>query len=184
MLGNGLRAYEAGTYGGWGGRSEPVMQEFSFAPADTSAQGMINALSGMSGRATNTYPNFFPAAQRDFAARMRWSVTPKYADANHEPRVRIDGPLEIVVYAGQSVKLSGTVADPDGNTVAVKWWQFVLPDPRGMVEIASPATMETIVAIPKDAKPGEQYHVILEATDNGSPALTRYQRVIMTVKGR
>jgi hypothetical protein len=184
MLGNGLRAYEAGPYGGWGGRSEQGMRGISFAIADTSAQGMVNALSNMSGSTVSAYPNFFPAAQRDFAARMRWSITSRYADANHEPQVRIDGPLEVIVYAGQSVKLSGTAADPDGHAVAVKWWQFVLPDTRGVLEIVSPIALQTMVAIPKDAKPGEVYHVILEATDNGSPALTRYQRVIMTVKER
>jgi hypothetical protein len=184
MLDNGLRAYEAGPYGGWGGRSEPEMQEFSFAPADTSAQGMINALSNMSGHAVSAYPNFFPAAQRDFAARMRWSVTSTYTKANHEPKVRVDGPLEVVVYAGQKVKLSGTVSDPDGNNITVRWWQFMLPDTRSSVEIATLAAIQTMVTIPKDAKPGDSYHVILEATDDGSPSLTRYQRVIMTVKGR
>jgi hypothetical protein len=184
MLGNGLRAYASGFYGGWGGRSEPVMQEFSFAPADTSAQGMVNALSNMSGRAQSAYPNFFPAAQRDFAARMRWSVTPTYARANHEPKVQIDGPMDLIVYAGQSVKLSGTVADPDGQTVAIRWWQFILPDTKHLVEIATPSAAQTMIYIPKDAIPGETIHVILEGTDHGSPALTRYQRVIMTVKGR
>jgi hypothetical protein len=161
------------------------MQGISFAMADTSAQGMVNALSGTSRPATQSgYPNFFPAAQRDFAARMLWSVTPRYADANHAPRVRIDGPLELVVYAGQSVRLAGTVADPDGHAVVLKWWQFMLPDTRSTVEVATPANPQTRIAIPKDAKPGEAYHIILEATDNGSPALTAYQRVIMTVKGR
>ncbi len=185
MLGNGLRAFESGDYGGWGGRSEQGMQGISFAMADTSAQGMVNALSGTSRPATQSgYPNFFPAAQRDFAARMLWSVTPRYADANHAPRVRIDGPLELVVYAGQSVRLAGTVADPDGHAVVLKWWQFMLPDTRSTVEVATPANPQTRIAIPKDAKPGEAYHIILEATDNGSPALTAYQRVIMTVKGR
>ena len=30
-------------------------------------------------------------------------------------------------------------------------------------------------------RPQDQYQVILEATDNGTPSLTRYQRVVMTV---
>lgn len=185
MLGNGLRAYESGPYGGWGGRSEPVMQEFSFAPADTSAQGMVNALSNVSGQASeNGYPNFFPAAQRDFAARMKWTVTTKYADANHAPNLHIDGPKSVIVYAGQTVRLSGTVSDLDGNAVNVRWWQFMLPDTRGIAEIATPGAAQTTIAIPKDAKPGDTFHLILEATDNGSPELAAYQRVIMTVKAR
>ncbi len=41
--------------------------------------------------ATNAAANarFFAAAQNDFAARLKWSVTPKFADANHEPKVRL-----------------------------------------------------------------------------------------------
>jgi hypothetical protein len=185
MLGNGLRAYEFGFYGGWGGRSEQAMKEISFAIADTSAQGMVNALSAMSGgSAKNSYPNFFPAAQRDFSARMKWSVTPKYADANHEPVVRINGPLKLVAYAGQQIKLFGSVSDPDGNAVSVRWWQFEMNDNKHKPEISSPADLQTEVLIPKDAIRDEVYHLILEATDNGSPALTRYQRVIITVKER
>ena len=39
-----------------------------------------------------------------------------------------------------------------------------------------------IAAIPKTAKGGETIHLILEATDAGTPALTRYQRVMITVR--
>jgi hypothetical protein len=126
MLGNGLRAYEFGFYGGWGGRSEQAMKEITFAIDDTSAQGMVNALSSMSdGSGKSSYPNFFPAAQLDFAARMKWSVTPKYANANHEPVVSINGLLKVVAFAGQQIKIFGSVSDPDGNAVSVRWWHFI-----------------------------------------------------------
>jgi hypothetical protein len=98
MPGNGLRAYQAASYGGWGGRglSDRDNQNFSFQMSDTSQQAMAAALSSMnaqSNQAANAYPDFFPAAQQDFAARLKWSVTPKYADANHEPVIKIEGPL-------------------------------------------------------------------------------------------
>jgi hypothetical protein len=32
-----------------------------------------------------------------------------------------------------------------------------------------------------DAKPTETIHILAEATDNGTPALTRYERFIVTV---
>jgi hypothetical protein len=35
--------------------------------------------------------------------------------------------------------------------------------------------------VPKDASVGDTIHLILEVTDKGTPALTRYQRVIATV---
>ena len=154
MLGNGLRAYEFGFYGGWGGRSEQSMKEISFAMADTSAQGMVNALSSMSdGSGKSSYPNFFPAAQRDFAARMKWSVTSRYADANHEPKVSIDGPLKVIAYAGQTLKLFGSVSDPDGNAVSVRWWQFEMNDYKVKPEISTPSSLQTEVLIPKGCCP-------------------------------
>jgi len=38
------------------------------------------------------------------------------------------------------------------------------------------------VTIPEDAEPGQTIHLILEATDSGTPALTSYQRVVATVR--
>ncbi len=38
-----------------------------------------------------THP-FFAAAQRDWAARFKWAVTPNYTDANHNPTIRLVGP--------------------------------------------------------------------------------------------
>lgn len=187
MLGNGLRAYEAGFFGGWGGRvvSERHTNTFSLSATDTSRQTMATALSSMndaSGKSANVYPDFFPAAQLDFAARMKWSVTPKYADANHAPVVAIDGPLTFLASPGETIKLAGTVSDPDGNKLAVKWWQFQVGTYQGKIIISTPNTAQTKVLIPKDAIAGQTIHVILEVTDNGSPSLTAYQRVIITVK--
>ena len=38
--------------------------------------------------------------------------------------------------------------------------------------------------VPPNAAPGQTIHLILEVTDDGTPALTRYQRVIVTVSAR
>ncbi len=126
---------------------------------------------------------FFAAAQNDFAARLKWAVTPKFSDANHPPKVRIKGPLEVSARPGSTVQLEGEVSDPDGNAVTVKWWQFndagTYP---GDVTISAPAALRSTLRVPEDAKPGQTIHVILEATDNGTPPLTRYQRVIVTVQ--
>ncbi|HVV53986.1 MAG TPA: DUF1593 domain-containing protein [Mucilaginibacter sp.] len=189
MLGNGLRAYEDGSYGGWGGREimEKNTKNIFFQTGDTSSRAMAAALSNVNNQAGKTanemtYPDFFPAAENDFAARLKWSVTPKYADANHEPIVRIEGPLNILASAGEKIRLNGTVSDPDGNTVAVKWWQFRVGTYPGKADILNPSAMQTEVQIPKDAVSGQTIHVIFQATDNGSPALTQYQRVVITVR--
>lgn len=188
MLGNGLRAFEKASWGGWGGRGITAEERgISFSLADTSAGAITAALSSANsqqGKGANgtAYPNFFPAAQHDFAARLKWSVTPTYAAANHEPVVRIEGPLQVLAAAGAPVRLSGAVSDPDGNGVAVSWWQFGVGSYPGRVVIENNASLEATVQVPKDAAKGQTIHVVLEATDNGTPALTRYQRVVITIK--
>jgi len=37
-------------------------------------------------------------------------------------------------------------------------------------------------SIPADAKTGDTIHIIFEVKDSGTPPLTRYQHVIVTVK--
>jgi hypothetical protein len=160
LIENGLRAYEHVGYGGWGGRQAPV------SPRTTS----VNAA-------------FFAAAQRDFAARLKWSVTPSYAGGNHEPVVKITGPLALNARAGQTVRLRGTVADPDRHALTVRWWHYQdAGSYPGDIVVRTPTALDTTLQIPSDARSGQTIHVILEATDSGAPPLTRYQRVIVTVQ--
>ena len=93
----------------------------------------------------------------------------------------IEGPLTLTVRTGQKVRLNGIVSDPDGNTVTVKWWQFKVGSYPGDVTFSNPTSLSTDVIVPKDAKPGQTIHCILEATDNSGLPLTRYQRVIITI---
>lgn len=185
MLGNGLRAYESATYGGWGGRKVASTSEaINFQMSDTSQQAMVNALSSANRNAINEFPNFFPAAQQSFAARLKWSVTPKYSDANHEPIVKVEGPLKVLASSGETIRLNGNILDPDKDKVSIKWWQFQVGTYPNKVNILSPTTSQTKITIPKDAVAGQTIHLILEATDNGTPALTSYQRIIITIRDR
>jgi hypothetical protein len=180
MLANGLRAFEDPTYGGWGGRGTQS-QNFSFNMSDTSQQAMVNALSSIN-QDQSGYPNFFPSAQHDFAARMKWSVTTKYSDANHEPNVKIEGPIHVLASPGETIRLNGKVSDPDNDKLSVKWWQFKVGTYVNDVAISNASAEQCRVTIPSDAKAGQTIHLILEATDDGTPTLTRYQRVIVTVR--
>jgi hypothetical protein len=180
MLANGLRAFEDPTYGGWGGRGTQS-QNFSFNMSDTSQQAMVNALSSIN-QDQSGYPNFFPSAQHDFAARMKWSVTTKYSDANHEPNVKIEGPIHVLASPGETIRLNGKVSDPDNDKLSVKWWQFKVGTYVNDVAISNASAEQCRVTIPPDAKAGQTIHLILEATDDGTPTLTRYQRVIVTVR--
>jgi hypothetical protein len=137
----------------------------------------------MSSRTALVNAKFFAAAQHDFAARMKWSVTPRFRDANHEPRVVIKGPLAVSARPGATVRLAGQVSDPDRDPVTVNWWQYhdagTYP---GNITFARADTINTTFEVPADAQTGQTIHVIVEATDRGTPALTRYQRVVVTVQ--
>jgi hypothetical protein len=184
LVDNGLQAYLDPTWGGWGGRSpiNPVPQGGGAPGAGAGGQGAGPQTPGATRpRPASPNPNFTPPAQNGFAARMQWSVSPRYRDANHEPRVTVQGPQRISARPGETVRLRGEVSDPDGNRVTLKWWQFADADTYpGQVTLANPTAVTTSFQMPADATPGQTIHVILEGTDNGSPALTRYQRVIVT----
>jgi hypothetical protein len=186
LVANGLRAYEDDTPGGWAGRGQ--------TGATFQGAGQFGAIktyddllrlqerAAAASRPPSPDPNFTPAAQNDFANRLRWSVTPTYAAANHEPRVSIRGTSRVAAHAGETVRLEGIVSDPDGNAVAVRWWQWKeVGTYPGKVTLSSPTSLGTSMQVPADATAGQTIHLILEATDNGTPALTRYRRVVVSV---
>jgi Cellulose-binding protein Sde0182, C-terminal domain len=94
----------------------------------------------------------------------------------------ISGPLTASGRAGHTIRLRGTVSDPDHDKVTVRWWHYqdagTYP---GEIAIPNATSLDTTLQIPNNAQPGHTIHVILEATDSGTPSLTRYQRVIVTV---
>lgn len=164
LVANGLRGHEQPTNGGWGGRS-----------------GQDIGPSGPDDHYAST--RFFGTAQRDFAARMQWTVTPRVADANHPPSVRVEGSLDREARPGQVVTLYGSATDPDGHPLQFRWWQYKEAGRySGTVAVTNSDAPVTRFEVPGDAKTGDTLHLILEVTDGGSPALTRYQRVIVTVR--
>jgi len=120
--------------------------------------------------------------QNGFAARMQWSVTPTFAGANHDPSVALRGDARLSARPGDVLRLEGVVSDPDGNAVSVRWWRWKDVDTYpGTVTIDTPTSLVASVRVPVDAQPGQTIQLVLEATDNGSPALTRYQRVTISI---
>lgn len=187
LLGNGLRAFEKDAYGGWGGHIVATKEDHGLFSTSLgqNADEMAVSLGTQNTRSNQnkrSYPEFFPQAQRDFANRLKWSVTSNYADANHEPTVGIQGLLTIMAVAGQKVPLYATASDLDGNRLEVRWWHLATENSPEKVEIMQPNSLHTDVWVPKDAKPGQIIQLIFEATDDGTPALTRYQRVVVMIK--
>jgi hypothetical protein len=187
LIDNGLEGNEGDTPGGWAGHG-PVGTAAApgFGPGITihSYDDLLRLQerAAAASRPPSPDPNFTPAAQHGFAARLVWSVTPTYAGANHEPRVTIPGSARIAARPGQTVRLQGITSDPDGNAVTVRWWEWkdvsTYPSP---VTFANPTALATSLQVPADATPGQTIQLILEATDNGTPALTHYRRVIVSV---
>jgi hypothetical protein len=79
--------------------------------------------------------------------------------------------------------LHGTGHDPDGRRLSAQWWQYRDAGTyAGLVGIHSPNAYGTTITVPPDARAGQTIHVILQVTENGPHALTRYQRVVLTVR--
>ncbi|WP_419998978.1 nucleoside hydrolase-like domain-containing protein [Streptomyces boninensis] len=148
---------------------------------DTGLRGYQDATHGYAA------PRWFASAQQDFAARLRWTVTPRHRDAIHAPVARVTGRQDRSVRAGQEVTLRGAVTDPDRDALSSRWWQYEDADTYpGSVSITDSSAAASRPAarlrVPADAKPGQTIHLILQTADDGSPSLTSYQRVVLTVR--
>jgi hypothetical protein len=167
LIDNGLRAHEDASYGGWGGRSAPDKDAAGASPRDYAAA------------------RWFELAQRDFAARLKWSTTPTFAGANHEPRVAVTSGLNVTAAPGASVRLTATVNDPDRNALTIRWWQYADADTYpGTIAFSAADALATTFQVPQDATDGQTIHALLQVTDDGTLPMTSFQRVIVTVKTR
>jgi len=165
-LENGLRNYEDPTYGGWGGRFYRV-------------EGFENVYADVS---EGSYSRWIEDANRDFQVRMDWCVAGKYEDANHKPVIHMEGDLDRLVKAGETVEINAEGSmDPDGDRFQFRWWQYAEAGTyNGMVKINQPLT-EKVSFIAPDVNESCTIHIILEVQDNGKPRLTSYKRMIITV---
>jgi hypothetical protein len=202
LIGNGLRAWEDPTWGGWAGRWDPksgtprsghpsymamdiMMLHTKVVEAAKEGKPLdLAALFGFGGANTaeedHTFPNLFPERNLSEAARMKWSVTPKFEDANHYPVLA--GPLSISAKPGEKININAKASDPDGDQLDIKWWYFPVGTYEGdSLTVDNPANAQTTFTVPQDAKPGDTIHLVLQAVDHGTPTLTKYLRTIITV---
>jgi hypothetical protein len=63
--------------------------------------------------------------------------------------------------------------------VKLKVWPY--PEAGSGKAEASLLDGRIAVKIPATAKKGDTFHLVVEGTDTGSPALTRYRRVVVTI---
>ena len=201
LIGNGLRAWEDPTWGGWAGRWDPKsgaprsghpaymstdiisMHNRVVESAKSGASVDLYAMYGLPGGAREedySFPNMQPERNLAEAARMKWSVTPNYEDANHYPE--LTGPLNISAKPGEEIEINATATDPDGDQLDINWWYFPVGTYEGAaLSVDSQDTAHTTFSIPEDAKTGDTIHLVLQSIDHGTPALTKYRRTIITV---
>jgi hypothetical protein len=168
---NGLRNAEHPSFGGWGGRQQLDEND----PSRWNSVGLAPWTPGAPIVDAGDVARWFGAFQRDLAARLQWTVTANPRGANHAPRIAaVD--LDRVVRPGDDVQLSYTVSDPDDDVVVVSAWQD-----RGPACVLSVSSEGCHVSVPADTTAGAEIHIIIEAVDDGTPALTGYARFTLTV---
>ncbi|MEP7343554.1 MAG: nucleoside hydrolase-like domain-containing protein [Acidobacteriota bacterium] len=196
LINNGLGDSEHPDWGSWGGRYEfytPRLRKWHSEPetrpfwTDVEDEAL-----GMDGKwhTSNkaTIWRWRSAYQNDFAARMDWTIKP-YAEANHPPVARLNHANRLSAKSGERVTLSAEGStDPDGNALTYEWFYYgepstlILANSRdgNPLKIEGANKINSWFTAPKVAKPATM-HIILTVTDQGAPALTRYQRVIITI---
>ena len=203
LIDNGLSDPAHPNWGGWGGRYEFYLPEFHdsntgmfkrenwpkdepetraiWTNADDSVLSPVDNKTYISNQATIW--RWREAYQNDFAARMEW-CTKSYKEANHPPVPKLAHPDSFSVRSGEVFHLNADGSyDPDGDSMSFLWFQYKEAGTYpGVVSFKPYATnlYNLPVTAPMVDKP-ETIHFILQVTDKGTPALTRYKRVIVTV---
>ena len=143
---NGLNDPDKVDQGGWGGRfsltkragirgMKPVKNEGEFDPY---------RMFGNTSEGAKAIKRWSIAYNNDFQARMDWSVSSKYSDANHHPIAVANGDtskrvLEVSASPKSSVVLKANgSSDPDGDALAFLWFYYKAPSSYvGNVEITN-----------------------------------------------
>lgn len=196
----GLRNMESPHWGGWGGRYVRIRENLWLDPVPVNGYshppGIWNGSTGWgrnSLRSSSTSTSeqrlvyfkpmwrWTPALQNDFAARADWCVK-SVDEANHPPVVTLGHESYLTFKPGEGVQLSALATDPDDDALTYRWWQYEEADTYpSKVAIEKTSATSASFKVPDDANHAEDIHIICEVTDDGSPPLTRYQRVVIEV---
>jgi len=121
--------------------------------------------------------------QNDFAARMLWT-TKNFNECNHPPIPMLAHSNHLTVKSGELFYLSAAGSiDSDGDSMSYLWFQYAEAGTyKGIVSLRPYAP--NLYRIPVTAPvvdSTQTIHFILKVTDKGTPPITRYKRVIVTV---
>lgn len=177
LMDTGLDNYKNPSFGGWGGRFVKAKDNpFRFEDGETAAD-----LNPETGKMDKAFPQtrWLEAMQLDFLARAEWCIKP-FEAANHAPWITVKEGTQLWANAGEKITLHVSAQDKDkNNVVQFKVWPYVEAGDGKAITLLEGNMVK--VQIPSTAKKGDKYHVIVEGTDNGTPQLTRYRRVVINV---
>ena len=189
LYANGLNMPEHPEYGGWGGRfstqkiKNPRGMDFIKSSGKDESIYDDYYMTTSSSEGVNAINKWKQHIMNDFAARIQWSSTPDYNKANHHPVVSVNGdssfsPISIKADKRSVVALdAGKTHDNDKNDkLTYRWHVYEEPGTLKGVTITNNDQPRCKVNLP-DSK--GTVHIILEVTDNGTPNLTSYKRVII-----
>jgi hypothetical protein len=192
---NGLNDPDQIDQGGWGGRfsfdkKEGIrsMSEVAKIREDAEKQYDPYFMFGNTSEGVKAISRWSEGYNNDFAARMDWSITENYEDANHHPIALLNGDktrqvLHTSVKENSVIELSAVGStDPDGDKLNYSWSFYAgASSYEGKVDIQGSSSEKIKLKIPHDAK-GKTIHIILEINDNGIPNLYAYRRMILNVQ--
>jgi hypothetical protein len=130
----------------------------------------------------NTLGRWAVDLQNDFRARLDWCVKP-FAQANHPPMVRVRGGTRRDARQGETVTLDvSESSDPDGQRIGFEWFVYrEAGNCNREVLLENANSNFASFTAPLVSEPVE-IHLIAAVRDQGEPPLTRYARIIVTIK--
>ncbi|MDC6366190.1 MULTISPECIES: DUF1593 domain-containing protein [Flavobacteriaceae] len=208
LIPNGLNDAEHPNWGGWGGRYELYIPDFSKAKEGSSIVKIApetrkiwtnandaytpyvsKAYGRPVGRDTTTFTGYKETLwrwrddfQNDFAARMDWCLQ-SFEEANHPPVPVLSGEDHITVESGGGVFLDASNSyDPDGDNISYLWFNYTEAGTlEKEVRIGGSENSHTAYFKVPEVTKKETIHYILKVTDKGAPALSRYKRIIIDI---
>ncbi len=209
LIPNGLNEPEHPEWGGWGGRYELYLPDFSKqkkggsgVPFEAETRKIwTDAIDDYTPYVQNPYNravkkdtiNFKNNKsslwrwrddfQNDFAARMDW-CTKTFEEANHAPIPVLSHSDKITVKSGEGFGLDAfNSTDPDGDNISFLWFPYLEAGTyKGEFSLGQPENSHGAYGTAPKVDKTATIHIILKVTDKGSPRLSSYKRIIVTVE--